>query len=607
MNAMRIYLNLLVALLTFLSAHCFGAVQLPAPSLSVGNQSSNSVQLNWNWPGNSVSTSGITVNVRDLDTGYIVSGYPITLPKNYTYYNFTGLASGHNHRFSVNYKAANSSYADGGSTIEVTTLAAAPEQLPAPSLSVGNITSNSVLLEWNWSGNSVSTNGITINVRDLDTGYIVSGYPITLPKNYTYHNFIGLASGHTHRFSVNYKAANSSYVDGGSTTEVKTTKPAPTVTNNQNPPPSNPLPSTGNTSTPPPSSSSKFEITHIPGLMRNIGWNTAADLMDHWFKGTGKSYTLSIENIKKLSSKRSDEIVKAITNWKDSSTFDEGLLNLSETPRNLLITELRSTNGYNPPLLAKGGKFDFRESELSFPNTDGWLEMAAEQKRMHWIQEAKIQPYNITPILIGFDEYTAAIGKGVLRLVPAGTVFVANNQATITITGVGIYFRDGYDFVDWQPLGCWSVDSPYLTATCASDSIDLIDNWTYVENEDFRAYNRGKSLPDNHGNFRIFSEMLKYDYPSPYTFTVPLTDSDLQAHTNAVKKMFSLTESAFPIETRASLYQQPTELSDGNFVKHYDISGTALYFYDGYVFYTASPGGLPIRIGTLSEWLERLQ
>ncbi|HLA34667.1 MAG TPA: hypothetical protein VJ001_07350, partial [Rhodocyclaceae bacterium] len=171
----------------------YAASQLPAPTIALSS-TTNSITANWSWSGNSAGVSAIALNIRDLNTGAIVSGYPVTVTKSTSSYTFNGLTPAHNHRISVEYTAANSNYLSGGATKEISTQPPVV-QLPAPTIALSS-TTNSVIANWSWSGDSAGVSAIELNIRDLNTGAIVSGYPVTVTKSTSSYTFNGLTPAH---------------------------------------------------------------------------------------------------------------------------------------------------------------------------------------------------------------------------------------------------------------------------------------------------------------------------------------------------------------------------------------------------------------------------
>ena len=103
------------------------------------------------------------------------------------------------------------------------------------------------------------------------------------------------------------------------------------------------------------------------------------------------------------------------------------------------------------------------------------------------------------------DNLTGAVGNCNIRFTAIGTLEYINDQKTIaTITELGVYIRDSFDFVNDQPLGFWSkVDSDVTKYGGKS--------YKYIENEDYRNYSKATGFGMN---FYTYSTMkvLKPNY-----------------------------------------------------------------------------------------------
>src|SRR5207244_11542544 len=91
--------------------------------------------------------------------------------------------------------------------------------------------------------------------------------------------------------------------------------------------------------------------------------------------------------------------------------------------------------------------------------------------------------YYITYMTVGsvfdpLDDLFAALGKFTFRVTVGGRVSGKN----VTITDVGVYLSDSYDFDGFQFLGCWNV------CTNAVETGPVCSGSTAVTNEDFREW-----------------------------------------------------------------------------------------------------------------------
>jgi hypothetical protein len=110
------------------------------------------------------------------------------------------------------------------------------------------------------------------------------------------------------------------------------------------------------------------------------------------------------------------------------------------------------------------------------------------------------------------DDLVAALGYFVFRLIVGGTVQPSSTTGghEVTITDVGVYIRDSYDFNGDQHLGFWD-DSDNSVST-----LNFLSG-TRVTNEDFRDW-RTKS--GRGGDFLVFSDVLWTNLTTPDKFVI---------------------------------------------------------------------------------------
>lgn len=252
-------------------------------------------------------------------------------------------------------------------------------------------------------------------------------------------------------------------------------------------------------------------VEDIPCLMRKKDWELAARLMDYWFIGTGKNFTVTLNEITEISEKT----LNAINDFEEKAN-NENLF--TQRRWDDLIIELKNTkNVSGQKILEYGGEFNFIQNEIPSTN-EGWRSVDegenSEQKTMHWFAEKTISEDYLS-------EYGGAFGRGLLRLVANGEVIVNNGNVTINVLEVGIYFKDSYDFIGGQFLGWWSYDYPY---------VGLLPTLLYplsVNNAAFRGYNERLGKDGDHGDFRIFSNIKRiYTNESYYDYEIEFQEQN---------------------------------------------------------------------------------
>lgn len=233
-----------------------------------------------------------------------------------------------------------------------------------------------------------------------------------------------------------------------------------------------------------------ISIDNIPSVMELKNWTLGAELMKHWFDGTGTTKIVELDELSKIS----QELKDAISDYKqkaiNNSIVTEGI-------KKQLIAELKGTdNGQGGKIIPDGGNFDHITSELTSRNIEGWDRKDIEEGYLHFLTEKKIG--NIYDL----NEFTASIGRGTLRMVTKGSYY----NGKLTINKVGLYLRDSFDFDGTQKLGCWSYEDPYIGRTGL-----YLSNYTCVNNKMFRAYAEYYFYNTEYGRYRIFSDMKTFN------------------------------------------------------------------------------------------------
>ena len=259
------------------------------------------------------------------------------------------------------------------------------------------------------------------------------------------------------------------------------------------------------------------QVQEIPRIMRENRWPLAADLMTSWFFGSGENMIIDIDEIM---SRSIDAENARFAYENDSLIFrHDG----ADQPRQLLIKELKRTVrqiGYGN-VIPFGGSFDHITTEIAAAGT-GWKSLSDEQTSdMHWIGEKSIGSAGLTSNL---NEFTAAFGEGVIRLLAKGYVNIDDGGvATVTVSNMAIYFRDSYDFQGFQYLGCWSRKFPYV----AKSFIGLASDYKCVDNASFRAYNSDPAHMRKGADYRILSYPVLIRGNYPYEFKYQLTREEM--------------------------------------------------------------------------------
>lgn len=243
----------------------------------------------------------------------------------------------------------------------------------------------------------------------------------------------------------------------------------------------------------------EVSVRQIPRVMTALGWSKAPMFMEHWFAGSGNNVILTLEDV--LAMGGSDPFRQKLDQLlRDIDRRDSTLIDAIKYYLALELGKPISSSGTS--FLNTRGTFDHISSELKNAGTQ-WASQDTEKSKMQWVYERTLeQPWS-------FDDFSGAIGNVTLRLVARGRVEpLPSNMARVTVTALGVYFRDSYDFVEPQSglsayigFGCWNFVN--LSVSAAGF------NCTRFDNASFRAWNRSQNLPEEAGSFRVLSDPQK--------------------------------------------------------------------------------------------------
>lgn len=232
-----------------------------------------------------------------------------------------------------------------------------------------------------------------------------------------------------------------------------------------------------------------IDITKIPGVMDAKGWTHGAALMRRWFANppaikpayaAPDTTTITMDWV--LGFTRAKEVYDSIS--KEKIYVNE--------PAQVEIGKLLKRLGKD-----KGGVFDF-----SLPVT--LLDPTFY-----------INHRDVTDgVSESLDDIAAALANFDLRVVVGGMVIKefgeggVSHRSKVTITDVGVYVADTFDFEGWQPLGCWNVCTNEVgKVSCGGGE--------YVSNADFRNW---RTANGRGGDFLVYSDVKATRLGEPEVF-----------------------------------------------------------------------------------------
>jgi hypothetical protein len=230
-------------------------------------------------------------------------------------------------------------------------------------------------------------------------------------------------------------------------------------------------------------------LTNIPSIMRSHRWWNGARLLDIWFSqpsaiapayGAPETATIRMDSWV-LTFRRAKQVYDQLMKqriWVNANARREIAAMLRR--KGLLLPASRSFGNLSLPVDSQDTDY-INYRVVSFALSD-------------------------------LDDMTAALGNFTFRVLVAGTITAASSGSgyQVTITEVGVYVRDSFDFNGSQFLGYWD-DS--------DNSVSMMNplSGTGVSNSDFRDW---RSANGRGGDFIVYSDLKRTVLASPDTFTI---------------------------------------------------------------------------------------
>ncbi|HEX8563512.1 MAG TPA: DUF6402 family protein [Flavobacterium sp.] len=246
----------------------------------------------------------------------------------------------------------------------------------------------------------------------------------------------------------------------------------------------------------------------IPKIMKKFKWTTSVELQEEWFTHQANNYPweskprLSFFSFKDwaLSFNRIQELYK---NNKDVWKSANSIASLKNEIRKMvkdgyavMPTRLNKLASFGPPFgdgtLVEHSIFpeelDHKRTKIRVPLFDKYYFSSFEHR------EGKLSPE--------LDDFYGAIANCSIRFTACGILeYVDDQTIMVTITELGVYIRDGFDFVGSQSLGYWSYKEGAVTT-------NMLSNGSYVgiSNGNYRSY---RSVTGMGQDFYTYSAILK--------------------------------------------------------------------------------------------------
>jgi hypothetical protein len=267
----------------------------------------------------------------------------------------------------------------------------------------------------------------------------------------------------------------------------------------------------------------RLKLTDLPGVMRNMGWETASKLMDKWF--TGERYIMIREDRDtyddhplSIPADRYDDTIVTIVWAQKFTRFN--------TVHKKLIASWRTQKSIDrlKELLEQSSWQEFfediqngesKEKKFVFPFGNTSM-TARELNATCQIQTSTF----VSDFFDAIDDMYGALGAAMIQLAVTGYVTrEKNGRDVFVIENYGTYIKDVYEFNGPQFLGHWSKDKIFGPAEMLGyrqyralleesgnfEEIIKLDSLVMsVNNRDFNAW---RDLHNRGGDFIIYSDV----------------------------------------------------------------------------------------------------
>jgi len=230
-------------------------------------------------------------------------------------------------------------------------------------------------------------------------------------------------------------------------------------------------------------------LTNIPAIMRSHSWGNGARLMDIWFGRTSA--------------------VAPAFGPPDTATIKMDTWVLTFPRAKVVYDQLMTDRIWaNTAGQREVATMLRRKSLLSPGRTFGDLSLPVQSQDADYVN-FRVVSFGMTEL----DDMSAALGNFTFRVLVAGSVAPGPGGAgfQITVSEVGVYIRDSYDFNGDQFLGFWD-DS--------DNAVSMVNplSGTGVSNSDFRDW---RTTTGRGGDYLVFSDVKRTVLRTPDVFIVP--------------------------------------------------------------------------------------
>ena len=240
-------------------------------------------------------------------------------------------------------------------------------------------------------------------------------------------------------------------------------------------------------------------VTDVPGIMRVLGWTNGAALMDHWF-------SLPAAEAPPYAT-RNDTIIKM--------SWILGFTRAKKIYDKMIADKVWSN---------QKGRIEVKKYLDKYALTKGTGGAFGVFQSTQPVIHANAVNFRVVDDDDTSDDLRAALANFTLHVQIGGTAtpIAGSDRCRISVTQVGIYARDQYDFIGTQVLGRWdkatnTVNTSKLDFVIDSSTYGVFAKGTLITNASFRKW---RDANKKGGDFEVFSDVSVVPLATPDVFEV---------------------------------------------------------------------------------------
>lgn len=235
-------------------------------------------------------------------------------------------------------------------------------------------------------------------------------------------------------------------------------------------------------------------VIYIPEIMKKLGWSYAFKSQEQWFYGDKNNYPWESEPGLgdffvgwALGFKRFKEhFEKNINAWKDPKVIDELKKQIP-----VMVADGHAVMPTKWNKRTAFGTFDVNPV-ISVQRDHKEVKGGKVMQRVPYFDKycIKDKVYEES-IWNSLDDFFGAIANCNMRFVAKGYMEYMESplkflpdSIVVTITDIGVYLRDGFDYVGSQELGFWSMKDKKVS----KNPFPLLDEYRLIDNKSYRNY-----------------------------------------------------------------------------------------------------------------------